>query len=922
MGTSSINRINRLIDYLLKSELEISLNRNLIFLLIYLDRHKCISLKDLENKLKSKRISIRVCLDSLLSEGFINKDTKEKYYISEKGRLLLNPIYYSRYNLREIEKNGIPGYRIETEIGEGSTSLTYKAVKEKTGRIVVLKILKPGLFDSIDIPQKIKEVSSLGDEYLVVPIDYGSFHLNEIEVKFVEMEYVEGLTLSNFLEGRIRYDKRAFVAHFIQEVGGVLCKIESKGLQHSDLHSNNIMVIEDTIHKGTYHFKIIDFAGLTSKEQSKEYEYSDLDYFRKNLINIVNYTSIASRESVPKALGEKLYHIYNKVLQKEYKSFSDIVADLSKDYVRTVKKVDIEKPFHIFVFEQYDISDPKWLRIFEPDPVHYERLKSFNNVIVSGPRGCGKTIYLKSLSFVPDLTYKLEHDDDLSEVASNYPNYRQIFGIFFACRQAEFKLFANKYVQFTPKTELFIKHIFVLKIIRRTFSLIGRAYTKGLFEGMFSSENVMTFISKYLGKSFGFMGTENQYSELSEILENEEADCLNLLGQEKKYPTLGKLLNENKLIEFFDIINKSVSELKETKFYIIFDDVSDPNMSFEAQRILNSIARTTNSKYCFKISTEKYGYDFSDMDGKMLQSPHDFDYIDLSTFGKEETDKYGKRLKDYLERVINRQLVTAGYPKEKSIKDYLAKLPYTHDTLINHLAEISKRVKVKGDLVGTPSDDQTVSDLYKKVKYGGWEIICQLSSGSVRVVLQICDAIFKEHRDIYSEEKLKKDPSAKINIDIQNRAIFKFSREEYTNLINIKDVGKHLFDIVRNFGRLSRDYLTRDITLERGRKDERIAIERRDNKALNSEAEIILRLLLRHSIFTDTGLSFSRNQIGLVQKFILHRKYCPALRITYREREHFRLSADEMELLLLKPERFFQTLKSRDEKQLDLFKNG
>ncbi len=919
MGTSSIGKINKFVDTLLKTELEISMDRNLLFLLIYLDRHPKISFKNLENKIKLQKVLLSQCLDRLFSEGFINKDEKDLFYVSQKGKDFLKPIYYSKYDLRKIpnESINIKGYTIENQLGEGSTSVTFKAIKEKTGRSVVLKIIKPGILDHIDIFKRIEEVSPLGDDYLVVPSDYGYLSYQDIQLKFIEMEYIQGNTLSEFLENKIYFEREPFMTHFIQEVGGVLCKIESKGLQHGDLHSNNIMVVEDTIHKGKYHFKIIDFIGVNSNEQFREYEYSDMDFFRKNFSAIVDHVLISSGESKEKTLGEKLLHIYNKVLKEKYTTFLEIIEDLSKEYVPKERvKVEIEKPFHIFRFEQYDISDPVWLKIFEPDPDNYEKLKSFNPIIISGPRGCGKTIYLKSLSFIPDLIKKIENEDELKPLAKKYINYKKIFGVFFPCRQAEFKLFSEKYFKFTPMTKLFIKHIFVLKIVRKTLALIGRGYVKNVFKESFVYKDIMNFMAKYLSKPFGLIGNGNELSELSEIIENEETECLNLLGQEEKYPPFGNLLNENKLIEFFDTVNKSVSELQDAKFYIIFDDVSDPNMSYEAQRILNSIARTTNSKYCFKISTEKYGYDFSDMDGKILQSPHDFDYIDLATFGKEERDSYGESLKDYLERVVNTQLKTAGYPKK--ITEYLDELPYSHEELIRLLSEVSKKKE----------KDKEAGILLKKVKYGGWNIIWQLSSGSVRVVLQICDGIFKGYGDENKQIQLKTAPQAKIDIDIQHRAITKFSREEYSNLINIRNVGNHIFDIVRNFGQISKNYLTRDITTKVGRKYEVIAIEQSDNKELDTKSEEMLRVLLRHSIFTDTGLSFSRTHIGLVQKFILHKRFCPVLKISFREREHLRLSKEQLDLLLLKPDEFakegtkFLREKINNKKQLELFKNG
>lgn len=917
MGTSSISKINRLVDTLLSDEIELIRNKDLMFLLIYLDTNTKNTLKVLDEIAQKRDIDLHQCLDTLITNKLIKKDDSELFCISEKGKQFLTPIYSATYKLQQIPKDAISGYAIEDIMPEGSTSVTFKAVKVKTGKPVVLKVIKPGILDHVDISQRVKDVSALRDDYLVVPDDYGEFSYQDIKLKYFEMDYVEGKTLRDFLKDKIHFEVESFLIHYIKEVGGVLSKIQTKGLQHGDLHLNNIMVTEDTVHKSKYHFKIIDFIGLDTKKQFKEYEYSDIEFFCKNFKSIVSHVIYLSGESTRRALGERLSQIYTKTLEDKYTSIDQIINDLSVEYhAPEIKKYKIAEPFTKFVFEQYDINDPQWLRVFEPDTAFYNTLSSFNNVIVSGPRGCGKTIYMKSLCFVPDLIEKIFKKETLKPLRKKYINYKEIFGIFFPCRQAEFKIFSNKYFEFTPKTELFIKHVYILKIIRKTLSLIGRGYEKNIIKGAFVYENILNFLIKYLRKHFGLIGDVNELSEISLILDDEETECVNLLGLEDQYPQYGKLLNENELIEFFDIINKSIPELQNTKFYIIFDDVSDPNMSFEAQKILNSIARTNNSKFCFKISTERYGYEFVDTEGKILESPHDYTFVDLSGFGKDNKDGYNERMKKYLEKVVNTQLKVNGYNRE--ISEYLEALPYTHDELIKLLSERAK---------GNTEKNNKCKELDKKIKYAGWDIIYQISSGSVRVALQICDSIFKEFGE-ENQKRLMNDNSLKIDVNTQHLAVSKFSREEYGNLINIKDVGKQIFDIVRNFGFISRSYLTRKITKQEDRRFEMICVERTDNDELNPLAKEMLRTLVRYSIFTDVGLSFSLSQIGLIHKFTLHKRFSPALKVTFREREHMRLSKRRLELLLQEPDKFsvegteFLQTMNVDKSQLKLFENN
>ncbi|GAI73551.1 unnamed protein product, partial [marine sediment metagenome] len=182
------------------------------------------------------------------------------------------------------------------------------------------------------------------------------------------------------------------------------------------------------------------------------------------------------------------------------------------------------------------------------------------------------------------------------------------------------------------ETQLFIKHIFIFKIIRRTLSLIEEAYSEKVFTSEPKVNLISKFLSPYLIRDIALtaIAREKPFQELTSILRNEENNCLDVLGKEEKYPPQSKLLSETVLIEFFRIIKEAVSELSNVKFYIIFDDVSDPQVSFEAQKILNCLMACHNEVYCCKFSTEKYAYTYQDMYGKTLQSPHDYTYVDLS----------------------------------------------------------------------------------------------------------------------------------------------------------------------------------------------------------------------------------------------------------------------------------------------------
>ena len=874
MATSSIREIWKLIEKF-KDELDLLMSDEALVLLFYVSRHEGIAKYELLQKVGKYLGQTDFLIEFLLANQFI-EEKNQCLSLSKKAKDITKVIEYSQYDLSKLSEDSIPGYKLQECIGQGSTCVSFKAMKERMGYVVVLKVFKPGILDHIDLEKAIKSLknlvleSSLG---LVLPRDYGVFNWNGLTLKYIEMDYVPGISLGQFLKENKNVDLKETLLNYIREVGGTLKVLQDAGFTHGDLHENNVLLVEDKAYEGRkiFHFKVIDFIGINSIGELRQYELNDMEYFRENFARIIRkYAITPSGEADKKKLGERLSFIYDNLLNNKYTTFKEVIRSLSEKLPET-KPIHNAPPFTFLIFETYDVNNPLWLKRFELESSFYHYFTDFRPLICSGPRGCGKTIYLRSLSFVPKLI-KIGYTD--KDIKDKIAYFRNIFGIYFACRQGEFKIFSSKLYDFKFETELFLKHILSLKIVRRTLSLIEEAYSEEIFSSEPRVELVLDFLSPYLSWKVQMTATslEKPFKELASILRNEENRCMDLIGKEAKYPKISELLNEQNLIGFFEIIRKAIPELSDFKFYIIFDDLSEPQVYLEMQKILNCFIACHNEVYCCKFSTDKYAYTYEDMFGKALQVPHDYTYLDLSRLEDKEYEKY-------LERIINRQLELCEYTKK--IKDYLEKAKYSSSQLIILLS--------KGE--------------YSKVKFSGWELIVQLSSGSIRDALVIFESIFEQYGEKQQHDKLKSGEDT-ISVDIQDKGIRKYSEEVYAALINIESVGKEIFNIVRNFGEISRQCLRRRITKEKDRRYELIAIERRDNKKISENAADLLRKLIRHSVFLDKDLSFSREQIGLVQKFVLHRKYTPVLRTTYREREHLRLNNKQLEEFLVHPDKF------------------
>lgn len=884
MATSSIKEIWKLVDKF-RDELDILVSDEALIVLIFITRHEGITENEITDRLRKYCSDIKATINTLQENGFISLSQNGQLIPSQKALGIIKIIELSKYDITELPLDAIQGYRLIKPIGRGSSCITFKASEEKTDYDVVLKIFKPGIMDNVDIGKAVKSLKPLVQEEtsLVIPRNYGEFQWNDRTLKYVQMDYIKGMSLGEFLLQNNNIDLQETLMNYIKEVGSTLLILQDNKFTHGDLHENNILIVKEKSLEDTnvFHFKIIDFIGINSIQELREYELNDLEYFKQNFIKIVNkYALTPSSEVDRKKLGERLFFVYESLLQNKYTSFADILQSLSEKLPER-QQIRFQRPFTYLIFETYDVNDPLWLRRFELESSIYHYFTDFRPLICSGPRGCGKTIYLRSLSFIPKVIKVCESDNELRKKIAYFKN---IFGIYFACRQGEFKVFSDKLFEFTQQTQLFLKHVLMLKIARRTVSLLEEAYAEKVFTSEPKIGHVIDFLSPYLSSIplMTISSKQRPFKELTTILRNEENNCLDSIGKTEKYAKISNLLNEKNLIGFFEAIRNAIAELSDFKFYIIFDDLSDPQVYPEMQKILNCLMACHNGVYCSKFSTDKYAYTFQDMFGKAMQVPHDYTYLDLSIV--KDYDKY-------LQRIINRQLQLGGY--EKTIKEYLGNNTQSSRQLIYLLSK------------GKHND----------VRFAGWNLIGHLSSYSIRDALVICEAIWEQYGPEAEHDKLKQGNDT-ISIYIQDRALRKYSQEVYAALINIESSGNEIFNIVRNFGELSRQYLRRSITRDKNRLYEVIAIERRDNDKLSDEASDLLRKLIRHSVFLERGFSFSREQIGLVQKFVLHKKYTPALKTTFREREHLRLDSKQLEQFLLSPDQFTAQILDKIDKEI------
>ncbi|MBR6729276.1 MAG: Stk1 family PASTA domain-containing Ser/Thr kinase [Clostridia bacterium] len=144
-------------------------------------------------------------------------------------------------------------YEIVETIGKGGMAIVYKAKCLMLNRYVALKVLRPEFREDKDFISRFKaEAQSAGSlSHPNIVSIYDVVHENDLD--YIVMEYVEGVTLKQYMEAKGIIPWREAVDYAAQICAG-LEQAHKNGIIHKDIKPHNIMITRE----GT--LKITDFG--------------------------------------------------------------------------------------------------------------------------------------------------------------------------------------------------------------------------------------------------------------------------------------------------------------------------------------------------------------------------------------------------------------------------------------------------------------------------------------------------------------------------------------------------------------------------------------------------------------------------------------------------------------------------------------
>jgi hypothetical protein len=640
---------------------------------------------------------------------------------------------------------GFPKYSAPAEIrdykeleflGRGFYASTYRATYGNLGDRVVLKVAPVAVYsffgkdfaEECRLHKKIAE----GSEHLVgirdmfeADVQFGS---ETIKCHVAVLNYVEGSSLARFVAGEEQASPEA-IAQVSIDLFRLLHELKQAEAYHNDLHDENIIIerlglaarrpeaIDDSVRAVA-----IDLGSMARHDSRDDHHIGDIEAVTRHLY------AMAARLVDDPASGDTEYRLA-AVLDDIWHSLSpDAVMQRAPDYedmIRRIREVfdyvasPWRRPQSLHRFDDaYNAQTlaPGFIPrlLVDPDDQWLDSVSVRGPQVVTGMRGCGKTMLLRALQFHARVEFHLDesHPMPASLADDGY------VGLYASCNRLLDALGSEKAELHEPYARLFVAYAREAIHAQDHLRTIATSAVPGD-----AHRGIAEICSAHLGDA-------EHLRDISTPLELERSlqrVVMSLDRGEDRYRLL-----VNPAVAFQDLADRIVASTPvwaESQVLFLLDDVSTRHLQKEPIADLLSTLLFANPVCAFKMTTEVQTLEL------VLRSPgqveraragRDYSVFDLGAAvnAKLRDHRSSVKGKEFIVRILERRARQYSRHPEMSPKDILG------DATLKSIAE---------DI----ASNKTSSREDKSV-YHGLSALTALCVGDIGDVISIYELILRK----------------------------------------------------------------------------------------------------------------------------------------------------------------------------------
>lgn len=480
-------------------------------------------------------------------------------------------------------------------------------------------------------------------------------------------------------------------------------------INHGDLHTGNIIVEVPDPRRidSTHPVWVTDFGYKASLGSGTLDDFDGLNRIIQDCLEVIDFHSLEGEDKqaytvlkheFPRNLLETNHtegdHVRNP--ERLIRNFAELCEN-KKVLISTAQRNIQDYLAAELIGDQFD----EWKKLFVPHFLGMDQLLGKNACVLTGLRGCGKTMIFRRLTALFDLHLGPTGIANADTFLGFYLNARNIAEAFpwlprSHREEARAQVIHYFHVSWTIEVIKWIK-----ELQRRNKDV--------------TVSWVLDFLIKYFPEVV--VPSSDETLIIANLLSHLSSELDNSRLKSSFHKREWALSDYQYLEKFFSLLRENFPWLVKEAFYLFFDDYSTPLVKDVIQEILNPIVFRRSSIIIFKVSTESVeSFVPVGLNDKSLEEGDDFVLID---FGNESIQRKRTEKKDILSAILKPRIDrhAAFAPLNIQLQDILG--DSEHDN--NDLALLIRG----GD------DDK------RKLQYFGYDVFCSVWSSNVREMISL-----------------------------------------------------------------------------------------------------------------------------------------------------------------------------------------
>lgn len=800
-----------------------------------------------------------------------------------------------------------PNHMVVDHIGTGANGHVYRAHASKIGGDLAFKFvptenLPPDPEQRELYLDEARKANSLDHSCVVPCFDVRPWEDDTLRRTFVVFicQYVSGISLSEYIKKNRREFGVEFIERFLRTMFELLFELDQRGMVHGDLHSGNVLVSRPRFDlSGDIQFRVTDFgiAEITGVPHGSDYLY--VAQILKDLLECINYQQQQGRDRYvfdvlrTDFLGRHLIETdpIADTLATNPRQLLEKVSHLDENF-RTASRdhtsTQMVTPFDYPNCEQMGNAHLLLRNLYSDRLLGLSEIQARSNLVLTGPRGCGKTTVFRALSL-----------DYLISVGSDDPDDLQFIGIYYRCDDLYFS-FPRYDLPNRPDALDIPVHFVICSLLAETLKNVS-IWAKSHFPDEFerSEPAVTRKMREILGLKQSSEAGFDGFSLLASRLSKERARAArkqrfcNASGE-----PIDGYVGPNALLQCCTELRSTFSFLQQRPFFYFIDDYSTPKITEPLQRNLNRLLMHRHADVFFKLSTESpISFERRDIDDKRYVEEREYELVNL---GLRYLKHDGDQVKTFLEDLFSRRF--------NAVQDFPCKS--LGELLGENIRNENETARQFRDSRGPHST------------FSGVQTVTAMCSGDIHYMIRLVGRMVE---DAGGSAFLRSGTEVpRISTTRQAASIRTAAGEFMESVRNLPRRGDELAAIVSAIGNVARSYMQyRTSANETGNPPHQASrIEPYEPLALTEGAQELLNDLIRFSILLIDPRGKSRRG-AVVPRFYLRRYLIPHFNLTFSKRDSLQLENDEIELLLTNPRKFQEMKRLRKDhvskNQGDLF---